>query len=86
LVGAGLIKTGRLEEASTVLLYDPEMYPLPWNQLDALARAYAERGNIEQEIRYCRLSPQENPHNAWARQKLTEMGANPDELPKETLQ
>jgi predicted alpha/beta superfamily hydrolase len=85
LVVAGLIKTGRLEEASTVLQHDPKVYPPPWNQLDALARAYAERGNVEQAIRYYRLSLQENPHNAWARQKLTEIGTNPDALPKDEL-
>ena len=86
LVVAGLIRRGSLEEASTVLLRDPKAYPPPWNQLDALARAYSERGNVEQAIRYYRLSLQENPNNAWARQKLTEMGANRDTLPKEKPQ
>lgn len=86
LVVAGLIKTGRLEEASTVLLHDPKLYPPPWNQLDALAQAYAERGNAQQAIRYYSLSLQANPHNTWARQKLKEMGRNPDALMKEKLQ
>jgi predicted alpha/beta superfamily hydrolase len=67
LVVAGLIKTGRLEDASTVLLHDPKLDPPPWNQLDALARAYAERGNTQQAIRYYTLSLQENPNNTWAR-------------------
>jgi predicted alpha/beta superfamily hydrolase len=85
LVVAGLIEKRRLEEASTVLLHDPKAYPPPWNQLDAIARAYAERGNVEQTIRFYRLSLRENPHNAWATQKLTEMGANPSALPKHEL-
>jgi len=85
LVVAALIDRGRLEEASTVLLRDPKAYPPPWNQLDALARAYAERGNVGQAIRYYRLSLQENPHNVWARQKLKEMGSDPDALPKDKL-
>jgi len=85
LVVAALIEKRRLEEASTVLLHDPEGNPPPWNQLDAHARGYAERGNVEQAIRFCRLSLQENPHNAWVRQKLTEMGANPSALPKHEL-
>jgi hypothetical protein len=83
LIVAGLIKTGRLEEASRVLLHDPKAYPPPWNQLDALARGYAQRGNVEQAVHYYKLSLKENPHNAWARRKLTEMGANPDALPKD---
>jgi len=86
LVVAGLIKTGRLEDASTVLLHDPKLYHPPWNQLDALARAYAERGNTQQAIRYYSLSLQENPHNTWARQKLKEMGKNPDTLIRDKLQ
>lgn len=83
LVVAGLIKTGRLEEASAVLLRDPKAYPPPWNQLDALARAYAKRGNADLATRYYKLSLQKNPHNDWARQKLMEMGVNPDALPKD---
>lgn len=82
LLVAALIKTGRLEEASAVLLNDPKAYPPPWNQLDALGRAYAERGNVQQAVRYYRLSLQENPKNAWARQKLTEMDANPGAPPQ----
>ncbi|MEK7405394.1 MAG: alpha/beta hydrolase-fold protein [Acidobacteriota bacterium] len=74
LVVAGLMRTGRLEEASKVLLHDPKAYPPPWNQLDALARAYAERGNVEQAIRYYSLSLKENPRNEWAKRKLAEMG------------
>ena len=72
--------------ASTVLLHDPKFHPPPWNQLDALARAYAKRGNAQQAIRYYSLSLQANPHNTWARQKLKEMGRNPDALMKEKLQ
>ncbi len=75
---AAPIHEGRLEEASSVLLHDPKSYPPPWNQLDALARAYAERGNTGEAIRYYRSSLQENPGNVWARQKLKEMGADPD--------
>jgi uncharacterized protein len=83
MVVAGLMSQGRLEEASTVLLHDPKAYPPPWNQLDALARAYAERGNVEQTIRYYTLSLKENPHNEWARQKLTELGVKLNASPKE---
>jgi uncharacterized protein len=83
LLVAALIHRGRLEEASSVLLHDPKSYPPPWNQLDALARAYAERSNTEQAIRYYRLSLQENPGNAWAKQKLKEMGADPDALTRD---
>jgi len=83
LLVAALIHRGRLEEASSVLLHNPKSYPPPWNQLDALARAYAEHSNTEKAIRYYRLSLQENPGNAWARQKLKEMGADPDALTKD---
>ncbi|MGB8131345.1 MAG: hypothetical protein WCG81_16260 [Candidatus Angelobacter sp.] len=41
LVVAAIIAQGRLEEAAAVLQHDPKTYPAPWNQLDALARAYA---------------------------------------------
>jgi predicted alpha/beta superfamily hydrolase len=75
-VVAGLIKTGRLQEASSVLLHDPKSYPPPWNQLDALARAYAETGDRQQAIRYYRLSLEQNPDNAWARNKLKDMGVD----------
>lgn len=74
MIVAGLIREGQLEEAASVLLHDPETYPPPWNQLDALARAYAKRGETEQVIRYYKLSLEENPGNEWARQKLTELG------------
>jgi hypothetical protein len=76
LLVAGLIKKGRLEEASDVLLHDPTHYPAPWNQLDALARAYADRGNSQEAIRFYTLSLKQNPSNDWARQKLTEMGVS----------
>jgi tetratricopeptide (TPR) repeat protein len=75
---AGLVKTGRLDEAAGVLLRDPRAEPPAWNQLDALARAYADRGNTEQAIRFYRMSLQANPKNDWARQKLAEMGAKPE--------
>jgi len=78
LLVAALIQRGRLEEASTVLLHDTKAYPPPWNQLDALARAYADRGNTEKAIRYYSLSLKENSHNDSARRKLKEMGAAPD--------
>jgi predicted alpha/beta superfamily hydrolase len=82
MIVAGLIGKGRLEEASTVLLEDPKTYPPRWNQLDALARAYAARGDVEQTIRFYRLSLGENPDNQWARQKLTELGVKSDSLPQ----
>lgn len=74
LVVAGLIKAGRLDDAATVLLHDPNNYPPPWNQLDALARNYAERGDREKAIRYYQLSLKENPSNEAAKQKLNNMG------------
>ena len=74
MVVAALVRAGRLEEAGKVLLHDPEAYPAPWNQLDALARAWAERGNTGQAIRYYRQSLKANPGNEWARQKLKEIG------------
>jgi len=58
------------------LLHDRKKYPPPWNQLDALARAYAERGDTKLVIRYYTLSLQGNPRNDWARKKLTEMGVD----------
>ncbi len=76
LVVAGLLRKGRLEQAAEVLLHDLKAYPPPWNQLDALARAYAGRGDNERAICYYRLSLKENPKNEWAKQRLAEMGAN----------
>lgn len=83
LIVSGLIKSGRLDEASKVLLHDPKAYPPPWNQLDALARAYAREGNVEQTIRHYALSLKENPRNEWARQKLTELGVNVESVPQD---
>jgi hypothetical protein len=74
LVVAALISAGRLEEASKVLLHDTTAFPPPWNQLDALARAYEKRGGMEQAVRYYRLSLERNPGNEFAKKKLTEMG------------
>jgi tetratricopeptide (TPR) repeat protein len=82
LLVAGLIRRGSLDEAGTVLLSDAKAYPPPWNQLDALARAYSERGDKKQAIRYYGLSLQENPMNDWATQKLKELGADPDSSSK----
>ncbi|MEO8130803.1 MAG: alpha/beta hydrolase-fold protein [Bryobacteraceae bacterium] len=74
LVVAGLINAGRLEEASKVLFLDTAAYPPPWNQLDAIARAYAKRNDSEQAIRFYQLSLKQNPRNEWARRKLAEYG------------
>jgi len=79
LIVAGLISTGRLDEASKLLLHDPKAYPPPWNQLDALAGAYRDRGNIGQAIHYYTLSLKENPQNEWAKRKLAEMGVKTDD-------
>ncbi|HSS97195.1 MAG TPA: alpha/beta hydrolase-fold protein [Terriglobales bacterium] len=76
LVVAGLINAGWLEDAATVLLHDPKNYPPPWNQLDALARNYAARGDREKAIHYYQLSLQENPSNEAAKQKLKEFGVS----------
>lgn len=81
LVVAALMSAKRLEDASKVLLDDTVAYPPPWNQLDALARAYDSRGNIEQAARYYLLSLNENPRNEFARKKLTEMGVKIPESP-----
>jgi hypothetical protein len=76
LVVAALLANDRLEEAASVLLHDPKTYPPPWNQLDALARAYAQRGDNNQAIRFYKLSLEQNPKNEWAREKLGEMGVD----------
>jgi predicted alpha/beta superfamily hydrolase len=76
LIVAALMAQDRLEEAATVLQHDPKTYPAPWNQLDALARAYGQRGDNTQAIRFYKLSLQENPRNEWARKKLQEMGVD----------
>jgi pimeloyl-ACP methyl ester carboxylesterase len=79
LLVAELIRHGRLEEAAQVLLHDPETYPAPWNELDALARAYSDRGNNGLAARYYLLSLKANPQNDWARRKLREMGVQGDD-------
>lgn len=78
LVVAALIAQDRLEEAALVLQHDPKTYPAPWNQLDALARAYAQRGDNKQAIHYYKLSLKVNPNNEWARKKLKEAGEDVD--------
>jgi predicted alpha/beta superfamily hydrolase len=79
MIVAELIWKGKLEDASLVLLHDEKAYPAPWNQLDALARAYADRGNHERAIHFYRESLKANPKNEWAKSKLREMGADPDQ-------
>jgi predicted alpha/beta superfamily hydrolase len=82
MVVAELIWKGNLEEAARVLLHDEKKYPAPWNQLDALARAYADRGENDRAIHFYRESLKVNPKNDWARGKLQEMGAEgPDVQP-----
>lgn len=71
---AELIKAGRLDEASKVLLHDPVAYPPPWNQLDALGRNYERRGDTVNAIRYYRMSLEQHPQNEFARKKLLEKG------------
>jgi uncharacterized protein len=78
LIVAALMAQDRLEEAATVLQRDPKNYPAPWNQLDALARAYAQRGDKEHAIHYYELSLKANPNNEWARKKLKEAGVDVD--------
>ena len=75
MVVAELIWKGDLEEAARVLLHDSKQYPPPWNQLDAIARAYAERDHKLRAIHFYRESLKVNPNNEWARRKLDEMGA-----------
>lgn len=73
LIVAGLLAKKQLEEAATVLLSDPKNYPPPWNQLDALARAYLQQGEKEQAIHFYKLALQQNPKDAEAKKKLEEM-------------
>jgi predicted alpha/beta superfamily hydrolase len=83
LIVAALIAQDRLEEAATVLQHDPKTYPAPWNQLDALARAYAQRGDDKQAMHYYELSLKVNPNNDWARKKLKEAGMDDGSLPRQ---
>ena len=76
LIVAALLARGSLEEAGSLLLHDPKRYPPPWNQLEALARAYARQGNNPEAIRFYKLSLRQNPENQWARKKLAEMEGN----------
>jgi tetratricopeptide (TPR) repeat protein len=78
LIVAALMAKDRLEEAASVLQHDPKTYPAPWNQLDALARAYEQRGDKEHAIHYYDLSLKVNPNNEWARKKLKEAGVDVD--------
>jgi len=81
MIVAELIWKGSLEEASRVLVHDQKTYPPPWNQFDALARAYSDRGNNERAIYFYRESLKANPKNEWAKRKLREMGAEPEREP-----
>jgi len=74
LIVAGLLGKGRLEEAASVLLSDPKNYPPPWNQLEALARTYEQRGNKQEAIYFYKLSLQQNPKNEYARKQLEQLG------------
>ena len=66
---------GRLEEAASVLLHDPKAYPPPWNQLDALGRNYAKRGDTQHAVQYFKLSLEQNPDNEYAKKKLVELAS-----------
>jgi hypothetical protein len=81
MIVAELIWKGSLEEASRVLVHDQKTYPPPWNQFDALARAYSDRGNNERAIYFYRESLKANPKNEWAKRKLREMGAETEREP-----
>jgi hypothetical protein len=56
LLAAALLRDGRLRDAGEVLVHDPVKYPAPWNQLDALARAYDAQGNRDEAIHWYQLS------------------------------
>lgn len=56
MIVAELIWSGRLDEAARVLVHDPKTYPPPWNQFDALARAYDARGDREKTIHLSRVA------------------------------
>jgi predicted Zn-dependent protease len=82
MVVAELIRKGNLEEATRVLLHDEREYSPPWNQLDALARAYTDRVENDRAIDFYRESPKVNPRNDWAKRKPREMGGEkPDVRP-----
>jgi len=81
MIVAELIWKGQLEEASRVLVHDQKTYPPPWNQFDALARAYSDRGNNERAIHFYRESLKANPKNEGAKRKLREMGAETEQKP-----
>lgn len=83
LLVSGLMKAGRLQEASIALLHDPKSYPPPWNQLDALARAFEKKGNAAQAAKHYRLSLVANPDNEFARRRLLALGASVQEPPKD---
>jgi tetratricopeptide (TPR) repeat protein len=83
LLVAALISAERLEDASKVLLHDPRAFPPPWNQLDALARAYEKRGDTGQAVRYYRLSLTQNPRNEFAGKKLQELDIKLPEQPQD---
>ena len=76
LLVADLIASLRLDEAADVLLHDERNYPAPWNQLDALARAYEQQGKEDQAITFYKLSLGKNPKNEWAKRKLAEFGVD----------
>ena len=75
-----LSRAGRLEDAAKVLLHDPANYPAPWNQLDALARAYEKRGDKQEAVRFYLMSLTANAKNEFARKKLIENGVKIPEL------
>jgi predicted alpha/beta superfamily hydrolase len=75
-----LSRAGRLEDAAKVLLHDPANYPAPWNQLDALARAYEKRGDTREAVRFYLLSLKANSKNEFARKRLIENGVKIPEL------
>ncbi len=71
-----LIQAERLDEATAVLMRDPETHPAPSTILSMLADAYADRDDDERAREYYTLSLKANPGNENAKRKLTEMGVD----------
>lgn len=86
LVVAALMSAGRLDEAASVLLHDPKTYPPLWNQLDALARRYENRGNAGKAVKYYLLSLKQNPQNEFAKKKLAEMESRTRNVSEDRLE
>ena len=71
-----LIEADRLEEATEILMRDPETSPAPAVLLSLLADSYAGRDDAERAREFYTLSLKANPGNEDAKRKLAEMGVD----------